>query len=153
MIEFHTVEDILKFVLARVIFSEKIYRRLADSVENTAAQAIFLALAQAEERQRKKIEMELYKIGLTVSEPDVSELTEKEEWPEWKFLAKRMLIQDAFELAIQRQRESFHLFAEWMGKADKPEIADIFFQLSQEEMRHLLQLEKEYKSIFPERTV
>lgn len=150
MPEFHAVEDILRFALARIAYSERIYRQLADSVENVAVQAIFTALAQAEQRQRRSVELELYKIGVPVPELIVEETT-KEDWPEWKFLSRRMQIQDAFDLAIQRQRESFRIFAEWMGKSANPKIADIFFHLCYEEMRRLLELEKDYKSIYPER--
>ncbi len=150
MAEFHTPEEILRFALDREKESERIYRRLSDAVEDVAAQSIFLALAHAEERQKKVIELELLKIGSIVPETNVSEPPRKEEWPDWKLLARRMLLQDAFELAIYRQRESFYLFTEMMGKAENSETADILFHLAQEEMRHLLQLEKEYKSIFPD---
>lgn len=148
-IENHTIEDILRFALARIAFSEKIYRRLADAVEDTATSAIFLALAQAEQRQRENIELELYKIGLPVSHSPLSAPPDKEEWPNWKFLARRMLIQDAFELAIHRQEESFRLFAEWLGKTTHPRIADVLFQLCREEVRHLVRLENEFQSISP----
>lgn len=149
MVEFHTPEEILRFALNREKESERIYRQLSDAVDDVAAQSIFLALAHAEEKQKKAIELELLKIGSIVSETNVSEQPRKEEWPDWRLLAKRMLLQDVFDLAIHRQRESFHLFTELMGKAENSEAADVLFHLAQEEMRHLLQLEKEYKSIFP----
>lgn len=153
MIQFHTVEDVLRFALMLQESSRKFYLHLSEAVAEPAVQAVFTALAQAEERRKKVLELELFKIGATVSKADAAQRGPLEDWPEPVLLGEPMSVKDAFELAMQRQRESFHLFAEWMGKADKPEIADIFFQLSQEEMRHLLQLEKEYKSIFPERTV
>lgn len=149
MIEHHTQEGILRTVLERLFFSESIYRRLADSVEDAATSAVFLAIAQAEQRQRKKIELELFKLGSVVSESELSEQAEKEKWPDWKFLAKRMRLRDAFELAIERQKESFRLYAEWMAGTSNPHAADLLFELCREEMRQLLQLEKECQSIFP----
>lgn len=59
-------------------------------------------------------------------------------------------MKDAFDLAMQRQRCSFHLFSELMAGAENPEAAEVFFSLAEREMRHLIQLEKEYKSLFPQ---
>lgn len=148
MVHFHTVEDVLRFALALQESSRKFYLHLSDAVAEPAVQSIFTALAGAEERRRKAVELELFKIGATVSEPpSVSPL---DEWPELLFLTVPMSVKDAFELAIRRQRTIFRKFSEMMYRAENSETADVLFGLAEQEMRYLLQLEKDYKSLFPE---
>jgi rubrerythrin len=150
MVEFHTIDGILRFALALEASSENLYHRLADAIADPAVQSIFTALAQAEARQRESIELELFKIGSTITPSDVPSEPTGEEWPELPLLARGMSVKDAFDLAMQRQRCSFQLFSELMAGAENPEAADVLFSLAEREMRHLIQLERDYKSVFPQ---
>ncbi len=150
MVEFHTIDGILRFALALEESSENLYLRLADAVADPAAQSIFKALAQAEARQKKAIELELFKIGSTVAGAEEVRQTAFQDWPELSFLMQKLSVRDALNLAMKRQKASFQMFSQWMCKAENPELADVLFGLAEQEMRHLLQLEKEYKSLFPD---
>lgn len=91
MVEFHTIDGILKFALALEASSESLYRRLADAIADPAVQSIFTALAQAETRQRESIELELFKIGSTIPPSDVPSGPAGEEWPDARNVGERCL--------------------------------------------------------------
>ena len=128
------------------------YLNLSKKVTDPGTQAIFEALAQAEARQQEAIQLELFKIGATVSSlPETPDTSRPEELTELDGREREMSVLNALELAMKIQKSSFQMFAELMTHTDNPEARDILYGLAEQEMRHLLQLEKEYNNLRPRR--
>jgi len=96
------------------------------------------------------LEFESQKLGFTtpldiaMDEPSTANL-------EMDSQAEDMTGVDALRLAIGKEKASFALYAELMALAKDPELRKTFFELAQEEMRHMLMFEKEYENISPQR--
>jgi rubrerythrin len=54
---------------------------------------------------------------------------------------------DALSLAIEKEREAFQMYAELLGKTQEPEFRKVLMDLAEEEMRHVLQFEREYQAV------
>ena len=62
-----------------------------------------------------------------------------------------MTFADALMLGIQKERAAFRLYAQLVGQNQSPEHEKILMELAEEEMRHVLQLEREYESMMRHR--
>ena len=152
MLDFHSIDEILRFAMARESASRQFYLHLSRAVSNPGTQAIFEALAKAEGRQQEALRLELFKIGATVpSEDENQDSTLSVEPPDLDTQDREMSTLQAFKLAMKKQKSSFQMFAELMTHTDNPEASEILYKLAEQEMRHLLQLEKEYKALAPHR--
>jgi rubrerythrin len=152
MMSFHSIHEILRFAMARENASRRFYLDLSRSVTNPGTQAIFEALANAEGRQLEAVRLELFKIGSTVSSPDQApDPSSPQDQPELNRQSREMSAPDALKLAMRKQKASFQMFAELMAHTDNPEAAEMLYGLAEQEMRHLLKLEKEYKALAPRR--
>ena len=152
MMNFHSIAEILRFAMARENASRRFYMDLSRAVTNPGTQAIFEALSQAETRQQEAIRLELFKIGATVSSPaETQETTPPSEPLELNRRDREMTTLEALRLAMRKQKASFQMFAELMAHTDNPEACEILYGLAEQEMRHMLQLEKEYKALSPHR--
>jgi len=151
MMRFQSIQEVLRFAMAREDTSRRFYLDLSRSVSNPGAQAIFEALAAAEARQLEAIRLELFKIGSTVppleQAPESAEARSSPLDPQ----IRQMSAPDALQLAMRKQKDSFRMFAELMVHTDNPEAAEILYNLAEVEMRHLLKLEKEYNALTPHR--
>ncbi len=152
MFSFHSIDEILRFAMARENLARRFYLDLSKVVTTPGTQAIFEALAHAELRQQEAIKLELFKIGSTVPSPETEE-PDSSPSPEEPFQinnhTRQMSALEALELAMKKQKASFQMFAELMAHTDNPDAGEILFGLAQQEMRHLIDLEKEYRALNP----
>jgi rubrerythrin len=105
-------------------------------------------LGQNELQHKANLELELMKLGKTIPLtpciiPDPNDKTYMEVDAE----AAKMSFLDALQVAIRKERAAFILYAGLMAQATDPQLRQLFLDLSEEEMRHLIQFENEYKDI------
>ncbi len=144
MLQFKSIREILEFALAKEQSSYQFYTDLSYAVTNPACQGAFVALAREEARHIELIETELYKKGFTLKAP--TDLTSEGKTPEKLEMdeeARQMDFLDVINLAIEKERASFRLYAELMAMTEEGEAREVFASLAEEEMRHMLQLERE----------
>ena len=153
MLDLHSIDEILRFAMARENDSRRFYLTLSRAVSNPGTQAIFEALAQAESQHLEAIKLELFKIGATVPSPsDTQETIPPSQRMEIEHQDREMSAHEALYVAMKKEKASFQMFAELMAHTDNPEACEILYGLAEHEMRHLLQLEKEYKALAPRRS-
>lgn len=144
--KFKSLRDILSFAMAKEQSSVQFYKRLADRVQKQEATAVFENLANQEEEHIEAIKLEMLKLGYTVPEAsssdDVAEVS-----LEMDEQAEEMGYFDALRLAIQKERAAFKLYAQLLAMAEEPDAQKMFIELAEEEMRHVLQLEREISAM------
>jgi rubrerythrin len=150
--EFETVEDAIHFAIEKEEASAQFYRDIAERVEYPATKIIFQVLSQNELQHKLNLELELMKEGKTVMQqpctlPDQEEQTYIEVDEE----ASKMSYLDVLQVAIQKERAAFVLYAGLMAQSTDAQLRQTFLELSEEEMRHLIQFENEYNSIIPKK--
>lgn len=151
MLKFESIVEILRFARAKEQSSCQFYKDLSQTVSNPVSQGVFSALANEEERHAASIEMEIYKLGHTVK-PEKADEGGAEERLSVDEEAKNMGFLDAIEMAIEKERAAFRLYAELMGQTQEGEARQIFAELAEEEVRHMIRLEKEYEYFSSHRT-
>ena len=146
--EFETIEEAIQFAIEKEEASAQFYHDIAERMEYPATKIIFEVLGQNELRHKADLELELMKLGKTVPPtpciiPDPNDKTYMEVDGE----AAKMSFLDALQVAIRKERAAFVLYAGLMAQATDPQLRQLFLDLSEEEMRHLIQFENEYKDI------
>ncbi len=143
--KFKTLAEAMRFAIAKEESSCLFYRDLADAVADPNTKIMFEVLADAEKKHKESLELELIKQGVSIAiSPPIEEESSILEMDE---SATKMNYLDALQLAMQKEKASFHLYADMMSKAGTPEMETVFFELAEEEMRHLLQFENEYNQL------
>jgi rubrerythrin len=146
--EFETIEDAIRFGIQKEEASARFYHDIGERMENPATKIIFEVLSHTELQHKSNLELELMKIGKTVIEtpcaiPDLPDNTYIEADED----ASKMSFIDALQVAIRKERAAFVLYAGLMSQTTDPQLRQIFLELSEEEMRHLIQFENEYNNI------
>ena len=142
--QFKSLQDILKFAMAKEESSVQFYRMLSARVSKSETKTIFEILAKQEEKHIEAIRLELLKEGFTVADTNISSEEEDADIHlEMDEKAGDMTFVDALRLGTQKERAAFRLYAELMALAEDPASRRVFLELAEEEMRHLIQLEHE----------
>jgi rubrerythrin len=146
--KFETIEEAIRFAIQKEEASAQFYHDIAERMEYPATKIIFGVLSQNELQHKSNLEMELMKIGRTVMQQPctISGLADSM-YLEVDEEAGKMTFLDALQVAIRKERASFILYASLMAQATDPELRQILLQLSEEEMRHLIQFENEYNGV------
>ncbi|HDS85357.1 MAG TPA: DUF2202 domain-containing protein [Phycisphaerales bacterium] len=142
--KFKSLRDILIFAMAKEESSVRFYKKLAVMVQKTETAMIFENLARREQEHIEAVRLELFKQGFTLDD-STAEDTDQDSgiYIELDQTAGRMSYVDALRVGVQKERASFKLYAELMALAEDLESRKMFLELAEEEMRHLLQLERE----------
>ena len=146
-----TLQDVLHFAISKEYASEKFYTELAAAMTNPATQSLFRLIAKQESRHADVLKLEIMKAGYTVpSDGSASAIGSEYEWDERLELndeAHHMSYIDALQLAIQKERAAFELYAQLVGRTHHLELRKVLLELAEEEMRHVLQFEHEYETV------
>ena len=146
--KFKSLRDIFKFAVSKEESAVQFYQNLAMCVKNSQIIAVFVALAQREEGHVENLKLEMVKFGFRVEDDEQDSESEGEnEYFELDIQAQEMSSIDALRLGIQKERSAFRLYSELMVLADNGDARKVFFELAEEEMRHVLQLEREIEAL------
>lgn len=149
--DFESIADVLGFAISKEQASEQFYLDMAGKMTDSATQSIFQAIARQERSHVESLKLELMKAGYTVR-VDIS-LVDADEDSEWDGglevddQARHMTYADGLLLAIQKERSAFQLYAQLVGMAENLELRKLLLELAEEEMRHVLQFEREYETV------
>lgn len=147
--KFSSMKDVLEFAISKEQASVQFYHDIASQMKNSATKALFEALVNNEKDHVESLRLEIEKLGFTVSEKTEIPLSTYE-WEERLDIdeqARDMTFIEALLVAIQKERAAFRLYAQLIGTSGNEEFDHILMELAEEEMRHVLQLEREYEAI------
>jgi rubrerythrin len=147
--EFKTTEDVIRFAIQKEEASVQFYQDLAVRMEDPATKIIFEILRQNELQHKSNLELELMKLGKTVAEQPYRISDEQDRYYiiEVDEEARKMSFTDALRMAVRKEKAAFVLFTELLAQTGDPQLRNVFLNLAEEEMRHIIQLENEYNSI------
>jgi hypothetical protein len=106
-------------------------------------------LIQKEQEHVEALQFEIEKLGLTV-DTDTGKIDSTFLWDERLETdgpLTHMSFVDTLLLAIQKERAAFRLYAKLLATVKDEELGEVLMELAEEEMRHVLQLEREYEAI------
>jgi rubrerythrin len=147
--QFQSIPEILRFAIGKEKASRQFYIDVAARVKNPITQSVFEAIGLEEQKHIESLELELMKLGVTVTaEADPDEY--EKQWLkslEMDQTAENMDFREAMLIAIQKEKASYQFYMQMLGLIQQPEYRDIFRQLAEEEMRHIVQFEREYQAM------
>ena len=147
MPKFNDIEDIISFAIQREEDSVKMYITLAEKIRNPQIKKVFQEFAVEELQHKQKLQFELLNIGrtsdisteITIITPDEAEI-DQDSLIDIDF-------SNALLVAIKKEEVAFKIYSELASKVKNYELKNAFYQLAEEEVRHKLRFEAEYKKI------
>ncbi len=143
--KFHSTHDILKFAIAKEESSVRFYRTLSAHTQKAETSAMFEVLARQEEQHIEALKLEMLKQGFTLTGSVTADEDDDERGihVELDSRAEQMDRLQALRLGVQKERAAFKLYAELMVMTEDLDARKMFLELAEEEMRHVLKLERE----------
>ena len=147
---FESLLDVLRFAVSKEQASQRFYLDLAAQMNDTGARRIFEAIAAQEQKHEEALKLEILKEGYTLPQDIHLSLSEDYDWQEHLELdpdSRDMNYVEALLLAIQKERASFQLYTQLIGMTRNPVFHRTLMELAEEEMRHVIQFEREYEAV------
>ena len=143
MKEFRTTEDILDFAINSEQESADFYTKLAAEAKNKEMQDIFKNYANEELEHKEKI-IKIREDGeFTLPVGKITDLKIDDYLVDVN-ASPDISYQDALILAMNKEKAAFRLYLALSGKAEDPDMKQLFLSLAQEESKHKLRFEIEY---------
>jgi rubrerythrin len=140
-------QQILELAITRELEAYHFYTALSENVSSEKIRIIFEELAAEELEHKKRLELEVLKIGHVV--PPYEKVAPAEHTyfvPELK--AKLELgYKDILLLGIEKEQASFESYVNLLATTNDPEVREMLTELAEEEIRHKLRFESEYKTL------
>ncbi|MHC4563948.1 MAG: ferritin family protein, partial [Planctomycetota bacterium] len=114
---------------------------------NPALRVIFEQLAEEELEHKARLELEMMKQGVVAK--TVGRLIEVDEadYAEKLRLGPEVSVKDALVMVVEKERRSFRFYADVAGIVLNPEVHETLLELAEEEARHMVRFEREYRKL------
>lgn len=148
--EFKSIRDLLFFAIAKEKASQQFYLDIAVQMKEDTARRVFEAIARQEEKHEESLKLEVLKQGYTLPKNEEAAITAEFDWQEELKLdqeAMQMNYMDALMVAIQKERAAFQLYTQLISMTQEPQFRRMLLGLAEEEMRHVIQFEREYDAV------
>jgi rubrerythrin len=144
MVDFDSIEEILRFAVTKEEASHLFYTDMAENVDDEEVSNLFRMFAQEELRHKEMLELEIMKRGHIVPDSEApSERTAADYTLEGEFAADYTR-GDALKLAIQKEHAAFRMYVDLLRLAENEEAIEVFMTLAEEEIRHKVGFESAY---------
>ncbi len=146
-----TIGEILEFAIEREGEAVEFYMAMADRVKNPAIEKFFEDLVTEELEHKSRLELEIMKEGIVARTVGVLPETSSDRTAvDLDRLRSQMDYQEALNVAIQKERRSFRLYARLSGLVAEAELSETLLSLAEEEAKHLTALEEQYEKAMTE---
>ena len=143
-------EEILEFAIAREAEAYHFYLALAGRVDNRGMGKVLEELAEEELEHKRKLELEITKLGKTVStavqpgRPSTDYILADDA------VVLDMDYKDVLLLAMEKEDAAFRIYVNLVGTIGDEQSREVLLALAQEEVRHKLRFEAEYDAMLKE---
>jgi rubrerythrin len=143
----YTTDELLDFAIDREQEAHDFYMDLAGRAERPDIKDLLTQLAREELRHRKKLEEIKSGSRSFPAAKDVTDLKISDYHVDVE-PSGELSYEDALVLAMKREESAFNLYTDLAKLAGDEELKSIFVALAQEEAKHKLRFEMEYKETF-----
>ena len=140
-------QQILELAIARELEAYHFYMALSENVNSEQICSLFEELAAEELEHKKRLELEVLKRGRVVPPYEkIAPAGHSFFVPELN--AKLDLdYKDILLLGIEKEQASFETYVNLLTTTSDPEVRQTLMELAEEEIRHKLRFESEYKTL------
>ncbi|MEA3224613.1 MAG: ferritin family protein [Planctomycetota bacterium] len=148
MEEMTTIGEILEFAIGREAEAVEFYMAMADRVKNPSIQRFFEDLVTEELEHKSRLELEVMKEGIVARTvgvlPDISGGGGPVVDPDR--VTEQMVYTEALGMAILKEKRAFRLYVRLAGLVMGEELGETLLSLAEEEAKHLVAIEEQYKN-------
>ncbi len=145
MVEFHTFEDVLDFVILQEKAAQQFYTKLSGEVLDPVVQLFYRTLAEEEQVHEKKLRA-LKRYEYDLNEPDM-ELLRESGYLDAMPVAADISLVEAIRYAIKKERSARMLYKTLGQVCQDKKLSELFEELAEEEQGHADYFRTEYKDL------
>jgi rubrerythrin len=143
-------QEILEFAIAREVEAYHFYLALASRVDNPKMRKVFENLAGEELEHKTRLELEIIKLGKTVStEPKPGRSSEGYILSD-DASPLDMDYTDMLLLGMEKEDAAFRIYVNLVASVQDEQSQELLLTLAQEEVKHKLRFETEYDALLKE---
>jgi len=139
--------EILEFAISREIQAREFFLELARRVTRPGFRKVFEELAEEEAEHKEKLELEVMKLGKTVSEDTEYTGANKEFIISDTQMLDNMDYKDILLLGMEKEEASFRTYVNLLSSVREQSSRELLLALAEEEVRHKLRFQTEYDFI------
>ena len=143
-------EEILEFAIAKEAEAHHFYMALAGRVDNRGMGKVLEDLAEEELEHKRKLELEIMKLGKTVPTELQAGRPSKDYILADDAVVLDMDYKDVLLLAMEKEDAAFRIYVNLVGTIGDEQSREVLLALAQEEVRHKLRFEAEYDAMLKE---
>ena len=144
MIEFTTIDDVLKFAIKDEQRASDLYANLAVKSRNREIQKVFEQFSKEELGHKKKLEAIRGQGIVAVTNEKIQDLQIGDYLVEVNTSRGDLSYQEALIVAMKEEKAAFRLYSDLAARTDHADLKETFLLLAQEEAKHKLRFEIEY---------
>jgi len=145
----YTAGELLDFAIDREQEAHDFYMDLAGRAERPGTKDLLTQLAGEELRHKKKLEEIKSGSRALPAAKNVRDLEVSDQFADVE-PGSKLNYQGALILAMKREEAAFRLYTDLSKLAWDEELRRVFLALAQEEAKHKLRFEREFKETFPD---
>jgi rubrerythrin len=148
---FESIHKLLLFAISKEQASRQFYLDVAGRMKEAVSRRMFEVIAEQEARHEESLKLEVLKQGFVLGEKDsIADAIPEFDWKERLEMdadAAEMNYADVLMVAIQKERAAFQMYTQLISMTETPELRRMLLELAEEEMRHVIQFEREYDAV------
>ena len=145
--EVSSIAEVLETAIARETRAAQFYAEVAERTGNPTMRILFERLAEEELRHKARLELEMMKEGVVARTVGIMADVGEPEYAAELEIGPNIEYRQALEIAVRKERSSFRFYTQLAGILLDDEVHDVILELAEEEARHLVQFETEYKKL------
>ena len=145
-----STQEILEFAIAKEAEAHHFYMALAGRVDNRGMGKVLEELAEEELEHKRKLELEMMKLGKTVSTKLQAARPAGDYILADESVTLDMDFKDILLLAMEKEEAAFRIYVNLAGTIADEQSQEVLLALAQEEVRHKLRFEAEYDAMLKE---
>ena len=142
--------EILEFAIAKETEAYHFYLALAGRVDNRGMTRVLEEMAKEELEHKRKLELEIMKLGKTVSTKKKKGRPIEDYILADKSVVLDMNYKDVLLLAIEKEDAAFRIYVNLAGTIADEQSQEVLLSLAQEEVGHKLRFQAEYDALLKE---
>ena len=143
-------QEILEFAIAKEAEAHHFYMALAGRVDNRGMGKVLEDLAEEELEHKRKLELEIMKLGKTVPTELQAGRASKDYILADDAVVLDMDYKDVLLLAMEKEDAAFRIYVNLVGTIGDEQSREVLLALAQEEVGHKLRFEAEYNALLKE---
>ncbi|MHC4265633.1 MAG: ferritin family protein [Planctomycetota bacterium] len=136
--------EILEFAISREVQAREFFLALSKRVARPSIRKVFEELAVEEQEHKEKLELEMMKLGKTVSGEEEYVKADQQFIISDDDSLLEMDYKDILLLGMEKEEASFRTYVNLLGSVRERSSKELLLALAEEEVRHKLRFQTEY---------